>query len=639
MSDAEYDKLFRELQQLEEQHPHFRAPDSPTQRIGAEPASELPKHRHRVPMLSLANAFDDDELDAWEQRIANLVPDVLTSGYQLELKIDGAAVNLTYENGIFTLGATRGNGTIGENVTANLKTIPDIPLRLQGNDWPGMMEIRGEVYFPLDNFARLNARREAEGLERFANPRNTVAGSLRLLNSKVTRSRGLRFFAFQIESAESPKISTQHETLDLLASWGFPVAPHRRAVPSLAEAKSVIEELEACIADLNFEADGVVVKVDRLELRERLGVVGGREPRWAIARKFAPEIAVTELRDIRINVGRTGALNPYAVLDPVEIGGVTVSRATLHNMDLIEAKDIRVGDFVEVTRAGEVIPQVLGPVRERRPPNAKPFEPPPQCPACGSDVEHPAGEIAYYCTNDACPARVLERLTHYASRGAMDIRGLGGQRVQQLNEAGLVDDVADLYELLAADLENLDGFAARAAAQLIDAVEASKAQPLSRLLFALGIEHVGGEGAKLLAGTFGTMDAVMAARKEDLASIDGIGDKIAAAVVAFFAESKNRALIERLRGHGVTFEESAPEVGTALAGQTFVITGTLPNLSRAAAQELIERSGGRVMSSVSKNTTALVVGEAPGGKLERAKALGVEILDEASLLRRIGAAA
>ena len=639
MSDAEYDKLFRELQQLEEQHPRFRAPDSPTQRIGAEPASELPKHRHRVPMLSLANAFDDDELDAWEQRIANLVPDVLTSGYQLELKIDGAAVNLTYENGSFTLGATRGNGTIGENVTANLKTIPDIPLRLQGNDWPGMMEIRGEVYFPLDNFARLNARREAEGLERFANPRNTVAGSLRLLNSKVTRSRGLRFFAFQIESAEPLKISTQHETLDLLASWGFSVAPHRRAVQSLAEAKSVIEELEACIADLNFEADGVVVKVDRLELRERLGVVGGREPRWAIARKFAPEIAVTELRDIRINVGRTGALNPYAVLDPVEIGGVTVSRATLHNMDLIEAKDIRVGDFVEVTRAGEVIPQVLGPVRERRPPNAKPFEPPPQCPACGSDVEHPAGEIAYYCTNDACPARVLEQLTHYASRGAMDIRGLGGQRVQQLNEAGLVDDVADLYELLAADLENLDGFAARAAAQLIDAIEASKAQPLSQLLFALGIEHVGGEGAKLLAGTFGTMDAVMAARKEDLASIDGIGDKIAAAVVAFFAESKNRALIERLRGHGVTFEESAPEVGTALAGQTFVITGTLPNLSRAAAKELIERSGGRVMSSVSKNTTALVVGEAPGDKLERAKALGVEILDEASLLRRIGAAA
>ena len=639
MSDAEYDKLFRELQKLEEQHPHFRAPDSPTQRIGAEPASELPKHRHRVPMLSLANAFDDDELDAWEQRIANLVPDVLTSGYQLELKIDGAAVNLTYENGSFTLGATRGNGTIGENVTANLKTIPDIPLRLQGNDWPGMMEIRGEVYFPLDNFARLNARREAEGLERFANPRNTVAGSLRLLNSKVTRSRGLRFFAFQIESAEPPKISTQHETLDLLASWGFSVAPHRSAVQSLAEAKSVIEELEACIAGLNFEADGVVVKVDRLELRERLGVVGGREPRWAIARKFAPEIAVTELRDIRINVGRTGALNPYAVLDPVEIGGVTVSRATLHNMDLIEAKDIRVGDFVEVTRAGEVIPQVLGPVRERRPPNAKPFEPPRQCPACGSDVEQPAGEIAYYCTNDACPARVLEQLTHYASRGAMDIRGLGGQRVQQLNEAGLVDDVADLYELLAADLENLDGFAARAAAQLIDAVEASKAQPLSRLLFALGIEHVGGEGAKLLAGTFGTMDAVMAARKEDLASIDGIGDKIAAAIVAFFAESKNRALIERLRGHGVTFEESAPEVGTALAGQTFVITGKLPNLSRAAANELIERSGGRVMSSVSKNTTALVVGEAPGDKLERAKALGVEILDEASLLRRIGAAA
>ena len=421
--------------------------DSPTQRVGADPASELPKHRHRVPMLSLGNAFDDAELEAWEQRIAKLVPEVLTGHYQLEYKIDGAAVNLTYERGTLKLGTTRGNGVVGENVTANLKTIPDIPLRLQGDSWPDLMEVRGEIYFPLDNFARLNERREATGEERFANPRNTAAGSLRLLDSKMTRRRGLRFFAFHIESADTLPITTQHEALDLLASWGFAVAPHRQSVPSLADAKTVIHDLEARVPSLNFEADGVVVKVDLLDLHHRLGVVGGREPRWAIARKFAPEVAVTKLLDIRINVGRTGALNPYAVLEPVEISGVTVSKATLHNMDVIEAKDLRVGDFVEVTRAGEVIPQVLGPVRERRTPEAKPYERPQACPACGTPAERPEGEVAYYCPNIACPGRVLEGLTHYASRGALDIRGLGIQRVQQLNEAGLIDDVAMLYEL------------------------------------------------------------------------------------------------------------------------------------------------------------------------------------------------
>ncbi len=587
-------------------------------------------------MLSLGNAFDDAELEAWEQRIAKLVPEVLTGGYQLEYKIDGAAVNLTYERGTLALGATRGNGVVGENVTANLKTVPDIPLRLQGDSWPELMEVRGEIYFPLDNFARLNERREAAGEERFANPRNTAAGSLRLLDSKMTRSRGLRFFAFQIESAEALPITTQHEALDLLASWGFPVAPHRQSVPSLAHARTAIHDLEARIDSLNFEADGVVVKVDLLDLHDRLGVVGGREPRWAVARKFAPEVAVTKLHDIRINVGRTGALNPYAVLEPVEISGVTVSKATLHNMDLIEAKDIRVGDFVEVTRAGEVIPQVLGPVRERRTSESKPYEPPKACPACGTPAERPEGEVAYYCPNAACPGRVLEGLTHYASRGSMDIRGLGIQRVQQLNEAGLIDDVAMLYELEPATLERLEGFGTKAAQQLVDAIAASKAQPLSKLLFALGIRHVGGEGARLLAATFGTMDALMDATEEQIAAIDGIGPTIAAATAGFFAEPKNRDLIERLRDHGLTFEESSTETGTVLSGQTFVITGTLPNLSRAEATKLIEEAGGRVTSSVSKNTTAVVVGESAGSKLERAKDLGIDVLDEAGLLRRIG---
>ena len=638
MSDADYDRLFRELQALEEQHPHLRTADSPTQRVGADPESELPKHRHRVPMLSLGNAFDDAELEAWEQRIAKLVPEVLTAGYQLEYKIDGAAVNLTYERGRLALGATRGNGMVGENVTANLKTVPDIPLRLQGESWPELMEVRGEIYFPLDNFAHLNERREAAGEERFANPRNTAAGSLRLLDSKMTRARGLRFFAFHIESTEPLPISTLHEALDLLASWGFPVAPHRQSVPSLEEAKVVIRDLENRITSLNFEADGVVVKVDRLELHHRLGIVGGREPRWAIARKFAAEVAVTKLLDIRINVGRTGALNPYAVLEPVEISGVTVSRATLHNMDVIAAKDIRVGDFVEVTRAGEVIPQVLGPVRERRTSGTKPYEPPKACPACGTPAERPEGEVAYYCPNGACPGRVLEGLTHYASRGAMDIRGLGVQRVQQLNEAGLSDDVAMLYALEPAALERLEGFGAKAAQQLVAAIAASKAQPLSKLLFALGIRHVGGEGAKLLAATFGSMDVLMAASEEQIAAIDGIGPTIAAAVGAFLEEPKNRDLIERLREHGLTFEEPATATGSVLSGQTFVITGTLPNLSRAEAARLIEDAGGRVTSAVSKSTTAVVVGESAGSKLERAKDLGIDVLDEAGLLRRIGAA-
>lgn len=589
-------------------------------------------------MLSLGNAFDDAELEAWEQRIAKLVPEVLTAGYQLEYKIDGAAVNLTYERGTLVLGATRGNGVVGENVTANLKTVPDIPLRLQGASWPELMEVRGEIYFPLDNFARLNERREAAGEERFANPRNTAAGSLRLLDSKMMRSRGLRFFAFHIGSAEALPITTQHEALDLLASWGFLIAPHRQSVPSLADATAVIHDLEARIPSLNFEADGVVVKVDLLDLHDRLGVVGGREPRWAVARKFAPEVAVTKLLDIRINVGRTGALNPYAVLEPVEISGVTVSKATLHNMDVIEAKDIRVGDFVEVMRAGEVIPQVLGPVLKRRTSETKPYEPPKACPACGTPAERPDGEVAYYCPNAACPGRVLEGLTHYASRGTMDIRGLGIQRVQQLNEAGLIDDVAMLYELEPATLERLEGFGTKAAQQLVDAIDASKAQPLSKLLFALGIRHVGGEGARLLATTFGTMDALMTATEEQIAAIDGIGPTIAAATAAFFAEPKNRDLIERLRDHGLAFEESTTETGTVLSGQTFVITGTLPNLSRAEAAKLIEEAGGRVTSSVSKNTTAVVVGESAGSKLERAKDLGIDVLDEAGLLRRIGAA-
>jgi DNA ligase (NAD+) len=635
MADAEYDRLFRELQEIEERYPTLRAADSPTQRIGAEPVSSLVKHRHRVPMLSLSNAFDDDELRAWETRIAKIAPEVESGGYSLEFKIDGAAVSLTYDDGVLSIASTRGNGTIGEQITPNIRTIPDVPLKLHGEEWPRSMEIRGEVYFSLSNFTALNQQRVQAGEQPFANPRNAAAGSLRQLDPSITRQRGLRFFPFHVEATEPFAARTQQEVLDLLEAWGFRVAPHHQRVGSLHEAVEAIAQLERLLPSLDFEADGVVVKVDRLDLHPELGVVGGREPRWAIARKFAPEVAVTKLHEIRVNVGRTGALNPYAVLEPVEVGGVTVSTATLHNFDLVEAKDIRMGDEVEVTRAGEVIPQVLGPVRERRTGQERKFVTPDKCPVCGAAVEHPADEVMYYCPNVSCPGRMLEAVIHFASRGAMDIRGLGGRRVTQLRDTGLVHDVADIYELSQTQLEALEGFATTAATQLVEAIEASKTQPLSTLLFALGIRHVGVTVAKLLAVKFGSMDTLIAASADDIGATEGVGPIIADAVVHFFAEPENRNLIERLRRHGLTFSE--PEAGGAkpLAGQTFVITGTLPTLSRDRAKELVEQAGGRVTSSVSKKTTAVVVGESPGSKLDRARELEVETIDEAGLLRRI----
>lgn len=639
MSDAEWDRLFRELQEIESTHPDLRTDDSPSQRIGAEPVSSLPKHRHRFPMLSLANAFDDEELRAWEKRIARIESAVLEAGYQLELKIDGAAVCLTYHDGLFALGATRGNGTVGEDVTPNLRTVRDIPLRLHGNGWPEFMEVRGEVYLPLSEFSRINAEREKEGQQLFANPRNSAAGSLRQLDSKITAKRGLRFFAFQVEPRDALAFDTQHEVLDALEAWGFRVAPHRKHVANIDEATKAIAEMEELIPRQEFQSDGVVVKVDRRALHDRLGVVGGREPRWAIARKFAPEIARTRLLEIRINVGRTGALNPYAVLDPVEVTGVTVSHATLHNFDLIAAKDIRIGDLVEVTRAGEVIPQVLGPVLTERPKNAKPYEPPSACPDCGTTIERLEGEVMYYCPNVACSGRVLESLIHFASTSAMDIRGLGEQRVTQLRSEGLVENVADLYELTVDQLLGLEGFGEKAAKQLVDAIAASREQPLSVLLFALGIRHVGQSVAKLLAQRFGTMDELIKADQDAIAAVEGVGPTIASAVVQFFGEAKNRRLIDRLGSLGLTLVEPHSTPGNGpLADQTFVITGTLPTLSRSDATELIERSGGRVTSSVSKKTTAVVAGESPGSKLDRARRLGVDVIDEAELLRLAKAA-
>jgi DNA ligase (NAD+) len=637
ISDAEYDRLFRELQELETQHAELRTPDSPTLRVGAEPAAGFKKHRHLVPMLSLANAFTEAELAEWEGRNARLVPDVREAGYTLEVKIDGAAVSLTYEAGLLVTGATRGNGTIGEDVTANLRTVLDLPLRLQGKEWPKKMEVRGEVYLSKTQFAHVNREREKAGEPLFANPRNAAAGALRQLDPKVTRARGLRVFCFHVE-APGLKLpfTTQHELLEQLGEWGFPVEPNHVLVPALERAQQAIVKLEKKLPSLDYEADGVVVKVDKLALHAELGTRGGqREPRWAIARKFAPEVQITRLLDIRINVGRTGALNPYAVLEPVEIGGVTVSTATLHNAALIETKDIRVGDWVEVTRAGEVIPQVLGPVRDRRTGHEKKFRMPDKCPSCGSKVEHPQDEVMTYCPNVSCPARVKEGIVHFASRSAMDIRGLGYERVGALIDAKLIADVADLYELTTMQLLTLEGFAEKSAQQLVEAIQASERQPLSVLLFALGIRHVGAQGAKLLARHFGTMEALAKASAEEISAIRGVGPAIAEAVAGFFAEPRNRTLIERLEKLGLTMKEPvAATSGGRLAGQIFVITGTLPSLSRQKAAELIEAAGGSVADSVSKKTTAVVVGADAGSKLEKAKALNVPLIDEAELLRR-----
>ncbi len=638
ITDAEYDRLFRELQALESANPELQLPDSPTQRVGAEVASALAKYTHRRPMLSLANAFSDEELSAWEERNARIVPEVRRDGYSVEIKIDGAAVSLTYEAGRLTVGATRGNGTIGENITANLRTIADIPLALKGKGWPRVMEVRGEVYLPYAGFTKINQARAEEGEPLFANPRNAAAGGLRMLDPTLTRKRRLRMFAFSVEPIEGTLPARTHwETLDLLDAWGFQVEPHRERCAGLDQVRQRVAGLEQLIPHLAFQADGIVVKVDPLTLHTELGVVGGREPRWAIARKFAPEVAVTRVNDILINVGRTGALNPWAALEPVEIAGVTVSSATLHNEDLIAQKDIRIGDWVEVIRAGEVIPQVVRPLVDKRQGDERPFVMPDRCPRCGTAVERPADEAMRYCSNVSCPGRVLEGLVHYASRDAMDIRGLGYERVRQLLDEGLIHDVADLYDLTAPQLMALERFAKQSAEQLVAAIDVSRRQPLSNLLFGLGIRHVGKTVAQLLARRFGTMAGLMDASEEAINDVPGIGGAIAEAVVGFFGEPRNRRLIERLERAGLTFvEPRAAEAGGALAGKAYVLTGTLPTLSRSEATDLIEQAGGRVAGSVSKKTDAVVAGADAGGKLEKARALGVEVIDEAELLRRVG---
>ncbi len=645
LSDAEYDALFRELRDLERTYPELRTADSPTLRIGAEVGeSHLAKYAHLVPMGSLSNAFNDEELEDWAASGRDVAgADFDASGFCCELKIDGASMSLTYKNGVLITGATRGNGSVGEDVTANVRTIRDIPLRLAGKGWPPLIEIRGEVYMTFDGFEAMNVERAKAGEPVFANPRNSAAGALRQKDPSVTAKRPLRFFgyAYAVPGVASLPFNTQWELLDTLARWGVPVAPHRARCATLADVHAWAHALETTHrASLAFAIDGGVVKVNVLATQAELGsTAGGREPRWAIARKFAPDVAETRLVNIEIQVGRTGVLTPRAVLEPVEIGGTTVTYATLHNFDLIAEKDLRIGDVVQVKRAGEVIPQVLGPVPDKRdaanPP--VPFRAPKKCPECGTAVVRLAGEVAIRCPNDRCPARHLEELIHFTARGAMDIRGLSEQRVRQLLEAGLISDPATLYSLTEDVLAALPRLGDKSAQQLVAAIDASKSQPLSRLLFGLGIPDVGEETAKLLARRFGTANELAAATSDDIEGIHGIGPSIASSVTAWFADAENRALVKALARHGVNMTEPRrAESEGALLGKKIVITGTLPTLGRTEAKELAEGAGGKVTDSVSKNTDFLVVGADAGSKLDKAHALGVEVIDEAELLRRIG---
>ena len=632
MPDDEYDALLRELRELEEAHPELVTDDSPTQRVGSAPSSDFAPYPHVVPMLSLGNAFDEADLRAFHARVEKLAG-TAAPGYVCELKIDGLAMSLHYERGTLRRAGTRGDGSVGEEVTSNVKTIADIPRKLAGPRPPTVVDVRGEVYMKRDDFAALNASRAAADKPLFANPRNTAAGGLRQKDPRMTAERKLSFFGYAIGSYESDApLETQTGLLAQLQAWGFPVDSHATRCASIDDVIAFCIRWERERADLGYEIDGVVIKVDDIALQGKLGYAG-KDPRWAIAFKFRAQEARTVLRDIGINVSRSGKLNPYAMLEPVIIGGVTVKMATLHNEADITRKDIRVGDTVVVRRAGDVIPYVAGPVLELRPKRAHPYAIPKRCPVCDAAVDRPPDDVFSYCTNVSCPAQLTERIRHWCTRGAMDIEGIGDSLAALLVESGLCRTVADLYDLDAAALEALPRMGEKSVRNVLGAIEGSKARGLARVLAALGIRFVGGTNAVLLAGEFGTIDALAAATREQLESTEGVGPQIAESVAFFLAQPQNLAVIGRLRDRGVDL--TAPirpksPVGP-LAGKTLVLTGTLPTLTREEASALIEDAGGKVAKSVSKKTTYVVAGEEAGSKLEKARELELTIVDEAGL--------
>lgn len=638
LSDSQFDSLVRELQDLEARHPELRTPDSPTQRVGGQPSEKFRRVRHPKPILSLGNAYSPEEVQAWFDRVRKLDDRVAGADFVVEPKIDGLTVVLHYEAGLFQLGATRGDGEVGEDITPNLRTVRSLPLRIPveagGGDPPPRLVVRGEAVILRAAFEAMNRRLAEAGERTYVNPRNAASGVLRQLDPSLTAARPISLLCYSIVEAEGPVPSRQIEVLDYLSRMGFPVPREAVHAPGLEPAIEAASRLQSLRHQLPYEADGAVLKINDLRLAADLGVVG-KDPRGAIAYKFPSQEATTRLVDIGVNVGRTGVITPYAILEPVEVGGVTVRQATLHNFDFIQEKDIRIGDSVVVKRAGEVIPYVIGPVLDVRPKEARPYRPPDTCPSCREKLVRLEGEVAVYCVNAACPAQLVRNLEHFASRGAMDIEGLGIKVAEQLVAAGKVTDVADLYRLRMKDFLGLEGFAEKKAANLIAAIDASRRRSLTRVIYALGIRGVGETVAADLARHFGALEALQQASLESLQEIEGVGPNLAASIRDWFRQPRNRAVLRKLRRGGVSpkSERVASRAKATLRGLTFVVTGTLPTLSREQAKELIEKHGGRVAASVSRKTNYLVVGESPGSKLEEGRKLGVPALDEAGLRR------
>ena len=646
ISDAEFDMLMQKLLKLEQENPQFLTPDSPTQRVGAEPLSSFDTVKHPLPMLSLANAFSESELDEWYARTLRLTGGT-SFDFVCELKMDGLAVALTYERSRFVTGATRGDGIYGEDITLNLRTIRSIPITLPENLFPPF-EVRGEVFMTKAGFETLNIARSRQGQPLFANPRNAAAGSVRQLDPRLTAERPLDIYVYMIgwsESAELP--DTQWGRLTYLKNMGFKINPNNKHLSTIEDVKEYYRYWVENRNNLPYEVDGVVIKINQIALQEKLGDVG-REPRWAVAFKFPPVQATTVLKEIKISVGRTGTMNPYAVLNPVQIGGVTVKQATLHNEDDILRKDIREGDTVIVQRAGDVIPQIVGPVLTKRPQNTRPFsmeeklkdpvDGQPICPECGSLISKPAGEVMYYCPDAACPAQTEQKIEHFASREAMDIRGIGENLSAALFRKGLVRDFSDLYYLTSEDLMRLDNMGEKSSANLLDAIENSKQPPLERLVFGLGIRHVGTETAGLLVKRFKSLDNLMADGADELNQFPGIGPKIAESIISFFANPVNREIIQKLKKADVVppqIETKSAEE-TPLAGLEFVITGRLDGFTREEAEARIRALGGSAKSDITRKTNFLVAGEAPGSKLQKARKLGIKEITEDELAVMLG---
>ena len=630
ITDAEFDRLMNELKALETDHPALVTSDSPTQRVGGKPREGFVKIPHSTPMLSLDNAYSEDELRDWERRVHELSGESRVD-YVCELKLDGMSLALRFKDGKLALGITRGDGTVGEDVTLNVRTVRSVPLAISVKTLakaklPPDFEVRGELLMPLSSFQRMNEEREQEGLAKFANPRNATAGTVRVLEPNITAQRRLDFFSYALFTNGRTIFERHSETLKALQTAGFKVNPNHRLVHNLDQVWEFINEWEARRDNLSYEIDGIVVKVDRIALQEELGYTG-KAPRWAIAYKFAARSGVTQIEDILVQVGRTGKLTPVAALKPVSIGGTTVSRATLHNMDEIERLGVRIGDWVSVERGGDVIPKVVR-VLDDRPRGTRQFHMPSRCPECGGHVVRAEGEADHRCVNANCPAKLRETIRHFASRGVMNIEGMGDALVNQLVDTGQVKDVADIYDLTEDKLLKLERMGKKSAQNILDEIENSKKLPLERVIYGLGMRFVGERTAQFLAEAFGSMDALMKASEDELQQVNEIGPRVSASIREFFDEPKNVALVERLRKAGLTFKGRKKARATTLAGKTFVLTGTLERHTRDEAKKLIEDAGGRVSGSVSKKTDYVVAGAEAGSKLEKARELGVPVIKE-----------